>query len=60
MTKRAVPLLYIHQPKEIDVEAKSQEFVYQKFKVNVKRKIVSDIEEDSVEMGIDDSSIEEK
>ncbi|WP_227936861.1 hypothetical protein [Alkalihalobacillus deserti] len=36
MSKRTAPLLYIYQPKEVEVEASNQEFVYRKFKVHVK------------------------
>jgi hypothetical protein len=35
MSKRTAPLLYIYQPKETEVEAINQEFVYKKFKVHV-------------------------
>ncbi|GAE37075.1 hypothetical protein [Halalkalibacter akibai] len=36
MAKKTVPLLYIHQKKEAEIEATSEEFVYKKFKVQVK------------------------
>jgi hypothetical protein len=38
MGKRTTPLLYIYQRKEAEVEALNQEFVYKKFKVQVKKK----------------------
>lgn len=38
MSKRNAPLLYIYQPKEVEVEAINQEFVYKKFKVHVEVK----------------------
>lgn len=44
MTKRAFPLLYIYQPKEIEVEAENQLFVYHKWK-NEEESVEEQVEE---------------